>query len=65
MTKGNPAGGVGTPGAIAHAVVWLAGDDAAVVHGTVVDVGRGQGGVAVICAEPLSPRRECRRGRVC
>ncbi len=38
MMKGTPAGTVGTPDAVAHAAVWLAGDESAFVHGTVVDV---------------------------
>lgn len=50
MMKGTPAGAVGTPDAIAHAVVWLASDEAAFVHGTVVDVDGGRTGVAVIAA---------------
>ncbi|MCD9872267.1 SDR family NAD(P)-dependent oxidoreductase [Streptomyces guryensis] len=50
MMKGTPAGEVGTPDAIAHAVVWLASDEAAFVHGTVVDVDGGRTGVAVIAA---------------
>ncbi|MFJ5031987.1 SDR family NAD(P)-dependent oxidoreductase [Streptomyces sp. NPDC088560] len=50
MMKGTPAGGVGTPDAIAHAAVWLASDEAAFVHGTVVDVDGGRTGVAVIAA---------------
>ncbi|MHC5259094.1 SDR family NAD(P)-dependent oxidoreductase [Streptomyces sp. UC4497] len=50
MMKGTPAGGVGTPDAIARAVVWLASDEAAFVHGTVVDVDGGRTGVAVIAA---------------
>jgi NAD(P)-dependent dehydrogenase (short-subunit alcohol dehydrogenase family) len=50
MMKGTPAGVVGTPDAIAHAVVWLASDEAAFVHGTVVDVDGGRTGVAVIAA---------------
>ncbi|MFE3772772.1 SDR family NAD(P)-dependent oxidoreductase [Streptomyces sp. NPDC059122] len=50
MMQGTPAGGVGTPDAIAHAAVWLAGDEAAFVHGTVVDVDGGRTGVAVIAA---------------
>ncbi|MDT7841958.1 SDR family NAD(P)-dependent oxidoreductase [Streptomyces justiciae] len=48
MMAGTPAGEVGTPDAIAHAVVWLASDEAAFVHGTVVDVDGGRTGVAVI-----------------
>ncbi|WP_320774321.1 SDR family oxidoreductase [Streptomyces sp. CRN 30] len=50
MMKGTPAGGVGTPDAVAHAAVWLASDEAAFVHGTVVDVDGGRAGVAVIAA---------------
>ncbi|MBO2447714.1 SDR family oxidoreductase [Actinomadura barringtoniae] len=50
MMKGTPAGGVGTPDAIAHAAVWLASDEAAFVHGTVVDIDGGRTGVAVIAA---------------
>jgi NAD(P)-dependent dehydrogenase (short-subunit alcohol dehydrogenase family) len=48
MMKGTPAGGIGTPDAIAHAVVWLAGDEAAFVHGTVVDVDGGRNATAVV-----------------
>ncbi|MEU8974382.1 glucose 1-dehydrogenase [Streptomyces monashensis] len=50
MMKGTPAGRVGTPDAVAHAAVWLASDEAAFVHGTVVDVDGGRTGVAVIAA---------------
>ncbi|MEV7996360.1 SDR family oxidoreductase [Streptomyces sp. NPDC086077] len=50
MMKGTPAGGVGTPDAVAQAVVWLASEEAAFVHGTVVDVDGGRTGVAVIAA---------------
>jgi NAD(P)-dependent dehydrogenase (short-subunit alcohol dehydrogenase family) len=50
MMKGTPAGRVGTPDAIAQAAVWLAGDEASFVHGTVVDVDGGRTGVAVIAA---------------
>ncbi|MFZ4268953.1 SDR family NAD(P)-dependent oxidoreductase [Streptomyces arboris] len=48
MMKGTPAGRIGTPDAIAHAAVWLASDEAAFVHGTVVDVDGGRVGAAVI-----------------
>ncbi|GAA2984826.1 MULTISPECIES: SDR family NAD(P)-dependent oxidoreductase [Streptomyces] len=48
MMKGTPAGGVGSPEAIAQAAVWLASDEAAFVHGTVVDVDGGRVGVAVL-----------------
>jgi NAD(P)-dependent dehydrogenase (short-subunit alcohol dehydrogenase family) len=50
MMKGTPAGDVGTPDAIAHAALWLASDEAAFVHGTVVDVDGGRTGAAVIAA---------------
>ncbi|WP_392756362.1 SDR family NAD(P)-dependent oxidoreductase [Streptomyces sp. LN590] len=48
MMKGTPAGGVGSPESIAQAAVYLAGDEAAFVHGTVLDVDGGRVGVAVI-----------------
>ncbi|HSS09811.1 MAG TPA: SDR family oxidoreductase [Acidimicrobiales bacterium] len=48
MMRGTPAGRSGTPGAIAHAAVYLASDEAAFVHGTVLDVDGGRVGVAVI-----------------
>lgn len=48
--RGTPAGAVGTPEAIARAAVWPASDEAAFVHGTVVDVDGGRTGVAVIAA---------------
>ncbi|MFE9685155.1 SDR family NAD(P)-dependent oxidoreductase [Streptomyces sp. NPDC006285] len=50
MMRGTPAGTVGTPDAVAHAAVWLAGDEAAFVHGTVVDVDGGRTGAAVVAA---------------
>jgi NAD(P)-dependent dehydrogenase (short-subunit alcohol dehydrogenase family) len=48
MMRGTPSGASGTPDAIAHAAVYLAGDEATFVHGTVVDVDGGRMGVAVI-----------------
>jgi NAD(P)-dependent dehydrogenase (short-subunit alcohol dehydrogenase family) len=48
MMRGTPTGASGTPGAIAHAAVYLASDEAAFVHGTVIDVDGGRIGVAVI-----------------
>jgi NAD(P)-dependent dehydrogenase (short-subunit alcohol dehydrogenase family) len=45
---GTPAGGVGAPEAIASAAVYLASDEAAFVHGTVIDVDGGRVGVAVV-----------------
>jgi NAD(P)-dependent dehydrogenase (short-subunit alcohol dehydrogenase family) len=50
MMRGTPAGGVGVPAAIGPAAVYLASDEAAFVHGTVVDVDGGRVGVAVIAA---------------
>jgi NAD(P)-dependent dehydrogenase (short-subunit alcohol dehydrogenase family) len=50
MMRGTPAGGSGTAAAIAHAAVYLASDEAAFVHGTVIDVDGGRVGVAVIAA---------------
>jgi NAD(P)-dependent dehydrogenase (short-subunit alcohol dehydrogenase family) len=48
MMRGTPAGASGTPDAIANAAVYLASDEAAFVHGTVIDVDGGRVGVAVI-----------------
>jgi NAD(P)-dependent dehydrogenase (short-subunit alcohol dehydrogenase family) len=50
MMSGTPAGTHGTPDAIARAAVYLASDEAAFVHGTVIDVDGGRTGVAVIAA---------------
>ncbi|MFD8220631.1 SDR family NAD(P)-dependent oxidoreductase [Streptomyces sp. NPDC059697] len=50
MMKGTPAGEVGSPDAIARAAVWLAGDEASFVHGSVVDVDGGRVSAAVIAA---------------
>jgi NAD(P)-dependent dehydrogenase (short-subunit alcohol dehydrogenase family) len=50
MMHGTPAGRTGTPDAIAHAAVYLASDEAAFVHGTVIDVDGGRTNVAVIAA---------------
>ncbi|MBM9510156.1 SDR family NAD(P)-dependent oxidoreductase [Actinacidiphila acididurans] len=50
MMKGTPADGPGTPEAIAHAAVYLASDEAAFVHGTVLDVDGGRVAVAVVAA---------------
>ncbi|HWK93726.1 MAG TPA: SDR family oxidoreductase [Luteimicrobium sp.] len=48
IMSGTPAGGSGRPDAIAAAAVYLASDDAAFVHGTVLDVDGGRTGVAVV-----------------
>ena len=48
MMRGTPAGRSGTPDEVAHAAVYLASDEAAFVHGTVVDVDGGRVAVAVV-----------------
>lgn len=48
MMNGTPAGAIGSPDAVAHAAVYLAADEAAFTHGTVIDVDGGRIGVAVI-----------------
>ncbi len=48
MMNGTPAGGHGLPDAIGRAAVYLASDDAAFVHGTVLDVDGGRTTAAVI-----------------
>ncbi len=48
MMLGTPAGGSGRPEDIAAAAAYLASDDAAFVHGTVLDVDGGRVGVAVV-----------------
>jgi NAD(P)-dependent dehydrogenase (short-subunit alcohol dehydrogenase family) len=48
MMRGTPAGATGTPDAVAYAAVYLASDEAAFVHGTVIDVDGGRVGAAVI-----------------
>jgi NAD(P)-dependent dehydrogenase (short-subunit alcohol dehydrogenase family) len=50
MMHGTPAGRSGTPDEIAYAAVFLASDEAAFVHGTVIDVDGGRTGVAVIAS---------------
>ncbi|WP_022901617.1 SDR family NAD(P)-dependent oxidoreductase [Humibacter albus] len=51
MMLGTPAGAAGHPDAIASAALYLASDDAAFVHGTVLDVDGGRIGVAVVAGE--------------
>jgi NAD(P)-dependent dehydrogenase (short-subunit alcohol dehydrogenase family) len=48
MMKGTPAGRPGSPDSIAFAAVYLASDEAAFVHGTVLDVDGGRTTTAVI-----------------
>lgn len=48
MMRGTPANDVGQPAAIAAAAVYLASDEAAFVHGTVLDVDGGRLAVAVV-----------------
>ncbi|WP_182897338.1 SDR family NAD(P)-dependent oxidoreductase [Microbispora sp. H10830] len=48
MMNGTPAGGMGKPQAVAHAAVYLASEEAAFVHGIVLDVDGGRTTTAVI-----------------
>lgn len=48
MMSGTPYGRIGAPDAIAQAAVYLASDEAAFIHGTILDVDGGRLGVAVI-----------------
>ncbi len=48
MMAGTPAGVSGTPEAVAAAAVYLASDEAAFVHGTVIDVDGGRTSAAVV-----------------
>jgi NAD(P)-dependent dehydrogenase (short-subunit alcohol dehydrogenase family) len=48
MMAGTPAGASGTPEAVAAAAVYMASDEAAFVHGTVIDVDGGRTSVAVV-----------------
>jgi NAD(P)-dependent dehydrogenase (short-subunit alcohol dehydrogenase family) len=50
MMVGTPAGASGTPDAIALAAVYLASDEAAFVHGSVIDIDGGRTAVAVIAS---------------
>lgn len=50
MMKGTPVGRPGDPEAIAYAAIYLASDEAAFVHGTVLDVDGGRTATAVIVA---------------
>jgi NAD(P)-dependent dehydrogenase (short-subunit alcohol dehydrogenase family) len=50
MMASSPAGTSGTPDAIARAAVYLASDEAAFVHGTVLDVDGGRAAVLVSAA---------------
>ncbi|USX54361.1 SDR family NAD(P)-dependent oxidoreductase [Lentzea sp. HUAS12] len=50
MMHGTPAGRSGHPDAIAAAAVYLASEEAAFVHGIVLDVDGGRTGVAVVAA---------------
>jgi len=48
MMAGTPAGRTGNPDEIATAIAYLASDDAAFIHGTVLDIDGGRTAVAVI-----------------
>ncbi len=50
MMHGTPAGTSGTPDAVAYAAVYLASDEAAFVHGSVIDVDGGRTSVAVVAS---------------
>jgi NAD(P)-dependent dehydrogenase (short-subunit alcohol dehydrogenase family) len=50
MMRGTPAGEVGAPEAVAHAAVFLASEESAFIHGTVMDVDGGRTSVAVVAA---------------
>jgi NAD(P)-dependent dehydrogenase (short-subunit alcohol dehydrogenase family) len=50
MMNGTQAGRPGDPEAIAYAAIYLASDEAAFVHGTVLDVDGGRTATAVIAA---------------
>ncbi|TXL85438.1 glucose 1-dehydrogenase [Streptomyces sp. IB2014 016-6] len=50
MMNGTPANAMGTPDAIAHAAVYLAGEESSFVHGIVLDVDGGRTTAAVIAA---------------
>jgi NAD(P)-dependent dehydrogenase (short-subunit alcohol dehydrogenase family) len=50
MMRGTPAGRSGTPEEVAHAAVYLASDEAAFIHGSVIDVDGGRTTVAVIAS---------------
>jgi NAD(P)-dependent dehydrogenase (short-subunit alcohol dehydrogenase family) len=50
MMHGTPAGRSGTPDDVAHAAVYLASDEAAFVHGSVIDVDGGRTGAAVVAS---------------
>ena len=50
MMRGTPAGGSGIPESVAYAAVYLASDEAAFVHGSVIDVDGGRTGVAVVAS---------------
>jgi NAD(P)-dependent dehydrogenase (short-subunit alcohol dehydrogenase family) len=55
LMRGTPAGKSGTPDVAAHAAVYLASDEAAFVHGTVIDIDGGRVGVAVIAGSDDRP----------
>jgi NAD(P)-dependent dehydrogenase (short-subunit alcohol dehydrogenase family) len=50
MMRGTPAGRSGTPDTVTHTAVYLASDEAAFVHGTVIDANGGRTGVDVIAS---------------
>ena len=50
MMRGTPAGRSGGPSDVAYAALYLASDEAAFVHGTIIDVDGGRVGVAVLAS---------------
>jgi NAD(P)-dependent dehydrogenase (short-subunit alcohol dehydrogenase family) len=50
MMSGTPSGRTGHPEEIAAAIVYLASDDAAFIHGAVLDIDGGRTGIAVIAS---------------
>jgi NAD(P)-dependent dehydrogenase (short-subunit alcohol dehydrogenase family) len=52
LMVGTPAGHSGRPDSVANAAVYLASDESAFVHGTVIDVDGGRMSVAVVGAPP-------------
>jgi NAD(P)-dependent dehydrogenase (short-subunit alcohol dehydrogenase family) len=48
MMRGTPVDDAGTPEAIGHAAVYLASDESAFVHGTIIDVDGGRTNIAVM-----------------
>jgi NAD(P)-dependent dehydrogenase (short-subunit alcohol dehydrogenase family) len=63
MMRGTPAGDSGPPEAIAHAAVFLANDESAFMHGSVIDVDGGRANIAIIAELVICRRPNCQRHR--